>query len=118
MLNIAHCYEINSFDAEGATIDVGNNDLTDNGYTFWSYEEGAFYPLSISSAVKRNGSNSIKFSVPKSNSEKDRMQMNVEINDWNYPKLNHSVWKQLRCIGFSVFIPSDFQNPDGWLTFH
>lgn len=109
---------ISSYDGEEATINSENNDLTDDGITYWGFEEGSGQPLLIDPNVKRSGVASLRFATTASTAPKDRMELITEINHGRYPALNHQLWRKDASLGFSVYFPADFPSPINWFIFH
>jgi hypothetical protein len=109
-------------DAESASVNAGN-DLTDNGVTYWGYEQGTYVAPAITTAQKRAGSNSIKYEIASDTSsngvpyDRDRIENYVELNSSGFPSLNHSIWQQTKYLAFSVYFPSDFTTPSDWFVF-
>ncbi|NQX58654.1 heparin lyase I family protein [Paenibacillus qinlingensis] len=110
-------------DAEAASVNAGN-DVTDNGLTYWGYEQGTYLAPAITTAQKRAGSNSIKYEIASDSStngvpyDRDRIENYVELNRSDYPGLNHNIWQTTKYLGLSVYIPSDFITPSDWFVFY
>lgn len=109
---------ISSFDADDASIDPINSDLTDNGFTYWAFEEGTGRPLVIDHEVRRSGLASLRFTTDSSTTPKDRMEVMMEVNHGRYPALNHQLWRKDASLAFSVFLPADFPATTNWFLFH
>jgi hypothetical protein len=110
---------ISSYDGEDASINPTNNDLTDDGYTYWNFEQGNAQPLQLEKTIKRSGSASVRYGIsPTGNTDRDRMETIMEVNHGKYPQLNHQLWKKDAAFAFSVFVPKDFPNPTNWFVFH